>query len=106
MVNDLLGDARAGQMACDSTAFILLLQKPKLTSIIYISDLVFSIHDCCSKYSSPFTTHDLMRKPLDVDNNRYEKRVNATYNKTKWTTYTAGRGLGMGFALANHRNLE
>jgi hypothetical protein len=28
------------------------------------------------------------------------------YNKTKWTTYTAGRGLGVGSALANHRNLE
>ena len=48
-----------------------------------------------------------MRKRLNLDDNRYEERVNATsrYNKTKWTTYTAGRGLGMGSALANHRNL-
>ena len=46
-----------------------------------------------------------MRKRLDFDNNRYEKSEYDVEQKTKRTTYTAGRGLGMGSALANHRNL-
>ncbi len=47
-----------------------------------------------------------MRKCLDLDNNRYNESKCNVRNITNWTTYTAGQGLGMGSALASHRNLE
>jgi len=47
-----------------------------------------------------------MRKRFDLGDNRYEKNINTTGAETKPTTYTAGRGLGTGSALANHRILK